>query len=116
MGSEVRGNNTADGADGKTVETAFAFAYPYTAAAELYFTVSVVVGNTRSNASAVSTAVVVGECAGGGPQLGWAVQHMRTARAAGSSAHQASVPYHCSPVHTGTAHCSPVQASPPCHG
>lgn len=62
----MRGNNTADGADGKAADTAFVFPYPYTSAAQLYFTVSVVVGNTRSNASAVSSAVVVGECTGQG--------------------------------------------------
>lgn len=66
VGSEVRGNNSAAGADGKTADTAFAFPYPYTSAAQLYFTVSVVVGTTRSNASALSDAVVVGTCAEAG--------------------------------------------------
>ena len=61
VGSEVRGNNTADGADGKQASSAFAFPYPYTTGAQLYFTVAVVVGTTRSNASLVYGPVVVGE-------------------------------------------------------
>ncbi|PRW20918.1 fibronectin type III domain-containing [Chlorella sorokiniana] len=60
VGSEVRGNNTADGADGKQASSAFAFPYPYTTGAQLYFTVAVVVGTTRSNASLVYGPVVVG--------------------------------------------------------
>ena len=61
VGSEVRGNNTAAGADGK--ERAFVFRYPYTSAAELWFKVTVVVGSTRSDASVITTrSAVVGEC------------------------------------------------------
>lgn len=57
----MRGNNTADGADGKAEASAFVFPYPFTAGAELYFRVTVVVGGTRSPASEKWGPVVVGE-------------------------------------------------------
>ena len=60
VGNEVRGNNTADGADG-TDGKAFVFPYPFTTGAQLYFTVTVVVGGTRSGASLVYGPIVVGE-------------------------------------------------------
>ena len=56
----MRGNNTDETADGKS--TAFVFPYNFTAAAELYFTVTVVVGGTRSPPSNVKGPIVVGEC------------------------------------------------------
>ena len=56
----MRGNNTRSGADGKTQATAFVFPYPYTAAAKLWFKVTVVVGGTRSAASATRGPVIMG--------------------------------------------------------
>lgn len=65
VGSEVRGNNSRSGADGKSQDKAFVFRYPYASAAELWFKVTVVVGTTRSDASMVapqsSDGVVVGK-------------------------------------------------------
>ena len=62
FGEEVRGNNTRAGADGKAQATAFVFPYPYTTAAKLWFKVTVVVGGTRSPASATYGPIIVGEC------------------------------------------------------
>ncbi|PRW20946.1 fibronectin type III domain-containing [Chlorella sorokiniana] len=59
-GEKVRGNNSRTGADGKSNSSAFAFPYPYTAAAKLWFKVTVVVGGTRSAASAIYGPIVVG--------------------------------------------------------
>ena len=60
FGEEVRGNNTASNADGKTPASAFVFPYPYTGAAKLWFTVTVVVGGTRSSASPIYGPVIMG--------------------------------------------------------
>lgn len=62
VGNEVRGNNTAEGADGKSQASAFVFPYPYTTAAKLWFKVTVVTGGTRSPASQLfNLGVVVGK-------------------------------------------------------
>ncbi len=61
FGEEVRGNNSRSGADGLSFATAFVFPYPFTAAAKLWFKVTVVVGGTRSPASGLYGPIVVGE-------------------------------------------------------
>lgn len=61
----MRGNNTADGADGKAAASAYVFHYPFTTGAQLYFRVTVVVGGTRSDPSEKWGPVVVGELLGG---------------------------------------------------
>ena len=58
----MKGSNTASGADGTTPDTAFVFAYPYTAAAKLWFKITVVVGGTRSGASDIYGPVIMGAC------------------------------------------------------
>ena len=60
FGEEVRGSNTATGADGLSLATAFAFPYPYTTAAKLWFKVTVVVGGTRSDASPIYGPIIMG--------------------------------------------------------
>ena len=60
FGEEVRGSNTANGANGLSLATAFAFNYPYTAAAKLWFKVTVVVGGTRSDASPIYGPIIMG--------------------------------------------------------
>lgn len=57
----MRGSNTASGANGLSLATAFAFPYPSTAAAKLWFTVTVVVGGTRSPASPIYGPIIMGE-------------------------------------------------------
>ena len=56
----MRGNNSRSGADGKANASAFVFPYPYTAAAKLWFRVTVVVGGTRSGQSDLYGPIVVG--------------------------------------------------------
>ena len=61
FGEEVKGSNTDPNADGLTQATAFAFPYPATAAAKLWFKVTVVVGGTRSDASGIYGPIIMGE-------------------------------------------------------
>ena len=92
VGNEVRGNNTAEGADGKSQASAFVFPYPFTTGAQLYFTVTVVVGGTRSEASLVFGPIVVGEW-----RLQWWCVTGRCARWCNTAAVQAcasTVPSH----------------------
>ncbi|PRW20837.1 Ig-like domain repeat [Chlorella sorokiniana] len=84
-GEEVRGSNTASGANGLSLATAFAFPYPSTAAAKLWFTVTVVVGGTRSPASPIYGPIIMGTpakptitLAAGGPTLEARINYTRT--------------------------------------